>query len=172
LEDGTNVWGPEDTNNFVRDRTPLEPLRFKIGDKVLANALGGWKTGHIIMVWDHGNPYRIELEDGTNVWGPEDIDKFVLPWTSVIPPMPGTNATEKDGKWVWQYLSWRVVVWVERRCARLFLTFFNLFLTTHHPLRRRCQQCQHCHQRRRQQYQRRRRQQCEQGRWYTAGTSS
>ena len=133
LEDGTNVWGPEDTNNFVRDRTPLEPLRFKIGDKVLANALGGWKTGHIIMVWDHGNPYRIELEDGTNVWGPEDIDKFVLPWTSVIPPMPGTNATEKDGKWVWRYFSGRVVVWVERRCARLFLTFFNLFLNNPPP---------------------------------------
>ena len=97
LEDGTNVWGPEDTNNFVRDRTPLEPLRFNIGDKVLANALGGWKTGHIIMVWDHGNPYRIELEDGTNVWGPEDIDKFVLPWTKEIPPMPYPTLLEGGG---------------------------------------------------------------------------
>ena len=88
LDDGTNVWGPEDTPNFVRDRTPLEPLRFQIGDKVLANALGGWKTGKIIMVWDHGNPYRIELEDGTNVWGPEDIEKFVVPWSETLPPMP------------------------------------------------------------------------------------
>ena len=85
---GTNVWGPEDTPNFVRDRTPLAPLRFNIGDKVLANALGGWKTGTVIMIWDHGNPYRIELEDGTNVWGPEDIDKFVIPWSQELPPMP------------------------------------------------------------------------------------
>ena len=96
LEDGTNVWGPEDTANFVRDRTPLEPLRFNIGDKVLANALGGWKTGKIIMVWDHGNPYRIELEDGTNVWGPEDIDKFVVPWSKTLPPMPVPPEGWKD----------------------------------------------------------------------------
>ena len=79
LEDGTNVWGPEDVSNFVRPRNISKSLRFKVGDRVLANALGGWKNGKIIRIWDHGNPYRIELEDGTNVWGPEDVDKFVRP---------------------------------------------------------------------------------------------
>ena len=79
LEDGTNVWGPEDVSNFVRPRISSKQLRFRNGDKVLANALGGWKFGTVIRVWDHGNPYRIELDDGTNVWGPEDIDKFVRP---------------------------------------------------------------------------------------------
>jgi hypothetical protein len=79
LDDGTNVWGPEDVSNFVRPRNISRDLRFKVGDRVLANALGGWKNGKIIRVWDHGNPYRIELDDGTNVWGPEDVDKFVRP---------------------------------------------------------------------------------------------
>ena len=55
------------------------PLRFNIGDLVQAfvGGRGGWKPGKIIRVWDHGNPYRIKLEDGTNVWGPEDTANFV-----------------------------------------------------------------------------------------------
>lgn len=54
-------------------------LRFKVGDKVMANAGKGWTPGVIIKQWDDGNPYRIELEDGekTNVWGPMDDDKVV-----------------------------------------------------------------------------------------------
>jgi hypothetical protein len=51
-------------------------LRFKVGDAVEAN-VGAWTPGKIIMLWDDGNPYRIELEDGENVWGPEDTDDFV-----------------------------------------------------------------------------------------------
>jgi len=56
-------------------------LRFKVGDKVLAHAGKGWTPGIIIKLWDEGNPYRIELEDGegTNVWGPMDDDMFVKP---------------------------------------------------------------------------------------------
>merc|ERR1712137_372929 len=50
-------------------------LRFNVGDKVMARARG-WQKGRILKVWDQGNPYRIELQDGdkTNVWGPEDSD--------------------------------------------------------------------------------------------------
>merc|ERR1712050_550429 len=53
-------------------------LRFKVGDKVMAN-IGKWVKGKIIRCWDDGNPYRIELKDGknTNVWGPMDDDYFV-----------------------------------------------------------------------------------------------
>ena len=56
-------------------------LRFKVGDKVMAHAGKGWTPGIIIKLWDEGNPYRIELEDGegTNVWGPMDDDMFVKP---------------------------------------------------------------------------------------------
>eukprot|EP00416_Gambierdiscus_australes_P033436 CAMPEP_0171109406 /NCGR_PEP_ID=MMETSP0766_2-20121228/70757_1 /TAXON_ID=439317 /ORGANISM="Gambierdiscus australes, Strain CAWD 149" /LENGTH=359 /DNA_ID=CAMNT_0011571139 /DNA_START=162 /DNA_END=1241 /DNA_ORIENTATION=+ len=53
-------------------------LRFKLGDEVEAN-VGVWTRGKIIRLWDEGNPYRIELQDGekTNVWGPEDDDQWV-----------------------------------------------------------------------------------------------
>lgn len=54
-----------------------ESLRFKVGDRVKAN-VGSWKAGKIIALWDDGNPYRIGLNDGTNVWGPMDDDRFVV----------------------------------------------------------------------------------------------
>jgi len=55
-------------------------LRFKVGDEVLANVGGPsnpWAVGKIIKIWDEGNPYRIELSNGDNVWGPIDEDAFV-----------------------------------------------------------------------------------------------
>lgn len=51
--------------------------RFKVGDRVEANVPGGWKKAKIMRVWDEGNPYRIQLEDGTQVWAPDDSDNFV-----------------------------------------------------------------------------------------------
>jgi hypothetical protein len=39
--------------------------------------VGKWMDGTILKQWDEGNPYRIELADGTNVWGPIDDDTFV-----------------------------------------------------------------------------------------------
>lgn len=70
-----------------------EPLRFAVGDKVLANVENGFQSGSVLKVsrslcsssrivdapqlWDDGNPYRIRLDDGTEVWGPEDVDEFV-----------------------------------------------------------------------------------------------
>ena len=44
--------------------------------QVQAN-VGKWMDGTILKQWDEGNPYRIELADGTNVWGPIDDDTFV-----------------------------------------------------------------------------------------------
>ena len=67
-------------------------LRFGVGSKVQAYVKGRWVDGTVIRVWDEGNPYRIELEDGegTNVWGPADTDQFVK-------PRPGASA-EGSGK--------------------------------------------------------------------------
>ena len=53
-----------------------EQLRFKVGDKVQAN-VGKWMNGVVVKEWDEGNPYRIELQGGKNVWGPIDDDTFV-----------------------------------------------------------------------------------------------
>jgi len=53
-------------------------LRFKVGDKVQAN-VGKFVNGKIKKLWDNGNAYRIELEDGkkTNVYAPVDVDTYV-----------------------------------------------------------------------------------------------
>ena len=51
-------------------------MRFKVGDKVQAN-VGKWMNGVVVKQWDEGNPYRIELQVGKNVWGPIDADDFV-----------------------------------------------------------------------------------------------
>ena len=60
-------------------RVDNKPLRFKEGDKVLANVSQGWTPGIITATWDEGNPYVIELQDGSGdtVWGPMDSDMYV-----------------------------------------------------------------------------------------------
>jgi len=52
------------------------PLRFKVGDSVEA-CVGEFIRGTIIALWDQGNPYRIRLTNGDEVWGPLDDDEFV-----------------------------------------------------------------------------------------------
>ena len=52
-------------------------LRFKVGDEVFARTGRGWEPGIIIELWDEGNPYRIGLDSGMEVWGPKDTDIFV-----------------------------------------------------------------------------------------------
>jgi len=52
-----------------------KPLRFKVGTLVKANA-GGWSKGTIIKLWDDGNPYRIRLDNGREVWCPDDNDNY------------------------------------------------------------------------------------------------
>lgn len=53
-----------------------ENLRFKVGQKVFANC-GQWKKGKVLKHWDEGNPYRVELLDGTNIWAPMDKSAFI-----------------------------------------------------------------------------------------------
>ena len=52
-------------------------LRFKVGDSVFAKVDSEYQRGKIIKLWDEGNPYRIQLENGGEVWGPVDEDLFV-----------------------------------------------------------------------------------------------
>eukprot|EP01031_Cornospumella_fuschlensis_P035123 gene35123-42539_t len=55
-----------------------QPLRFTVGTKVLAClGAGRFEEGIIIKTWDEGNPYRIRLYNGDEVWGPVDTDELV-----------------------------------------------------------------------------------------------
>ncbi len=60
-----------------------KPLRFKVGDSVVARVgpatapNEGWEAGKIKLLWDEGNPYRIQLDNGSEVWGPLDDEMFV-----------------------------------------------------------------------------------------------
>jgi len=56
-----------------------EPLRFQVGDKVVARGPGGWKPATVLKQWDEGNPYRLEIQDGKRtyqVWAPMDDSRF------------------------------------------------------------------------------------------------
>ena len=87
LEDGMKFWVPKEILNCIRDGTPLVATRFNCGDKVYVNHCeeGGWQPGKIIMVWDGDNPYRIELENGTNLCVPKDDSEHVEPWSASLP---------------------------------------------------------------------------------------
>jgi G3E family GTPase len=58
-----------------------QTLRFQVGSRVEANVGSAkrarWVVGNIIKLWDEGNPYRIRLKDGNEVWGPVDDDEVV-----------------------------------------------------------------------------------------------
>lgn len=55
------------------------PLRFEVDQIVECNIDGAYKVGKILMHWDEGNAYRIEVQnvDKSNVWAPVDIDEYV-----------------------------------------------------------------------------------------------
>lgn len=62
---------------FMACRVGL-PLRFKVGDIVLANC-GEFKKAKVLKHWDEGNAYRLEIQDDerTNVWAPVDVDNYI-----------------------------------------------------------------------------------------------
>ncbi len=64
----------------------IQALRFKVGDRVEANAAdGGWKTGKIVELMYRSDfmpqgfvaPYQIQLEDGTLIYAPADDNACV-----------------------------------------------------------------------------------------------
>ena len=60
---------------MIFESCKAQPLRFKVGTLVKANA-GMWGEGTIIKLWDEGNPYRIKLDSGREVWCPDDSDEY------------------------------------------------------------------------------------------------
>lgn len=73
---GRNIDKEELVGGVMECKEPDHELRFSVGDEVEANC-GKWKKGKVIKLWDEGNPYRIELTDGKNVWGPIDDARYV-----------------------------------------------------------------------------------------------
>jgi len=64
-----------------------KPLRFNVGDKVLANTEDGYVEAKILRQWDEFNAYRIEvLSDGCNVHAPMDDDRFVMELPPTLKP--------------------------------------------------------------------------------------
>jgi len=56
----------------------VKPLRFGIGDKVLARTGGcDFTPGNVIGHWDELNAYRVKLNRGDEVWAPADEDGFI-----------------------------------------------------------------------------------------------
>ncbi|CAJ1945549.1 unnamed protein product [Cylindrotheca closterium] len=55
------------------------PLRFEVGDMVECQIDEAYVVGKILMQWEEGNAYRIEVQnaDRSNVWAPVDIDAYV-----------------------------------------------------------------------------------------------
>ena len=54
-----------------------KPLRFSVGQKVFVNVEAGFTQGKVIRTWDEGQPYRVQMDNGVEVWAPEDIDAFI-----------------------------------------------------------------------------------------------
>lgn len=91
----SDLWGPDEKRetrfvfigkNLDRDMLTegfldcrARPLRFKLGDRVLARVEpGGYQPGIIAGLWDRGNPYLIRLERTDRfVWAFRDDDRLV-----------------------------------------------------------------------------------------------
>jgi hypothetical protein len=74
---GKNLDRASITSDFMACLADDKPLRFAEGDRVRCRVQGGWQAGKVIKVWDEGNPYRVQLESGVEVWGPLDEDRFI-----------------------------------------------------------------------------------------------
>jgi G3E family GTPase len=56
-----------------------QPLRFAVGQKVLANRGGpAFVGGKIMRLWDECKAYRIKCDNGGEIWAPADEDGFVM----------------------------------------------------------------------------------------------
>ncbi|KAI3633558.1 hypothetical protein MIR68_008505 [Amoeboaphelidium protococcarum] len=54
------------------------PLRFKVGQKVLAKLSQGYMPGTVLKQWDEGNAYRVKIDHNQQeVWASEDTDVYI-----------------------------------------------------------------------------------------------
>ncbi len=81
-------WPPmedyDDDQEFERPR-----LRFEVGQRVACRVgpdpVTGWAPGKVIMLWyrepnwpaNSWAPYKIELDDGRNIFAPGDVDQII-----------------------------------------------------------------------------------------------
>jgi len=75
---GRNLDKADLEKKFMECRVTSEP-RFAVGDlvEVVADTPEGWASGKVLKVWDQGNPYRVELENGNQVFTPDDADDLI-----------------------------------------------------------------------------------------------
>ena len=82
---GRNLDKQDITDKFLACSVDLL-LRFPVGMRILAKTRKGktlraFDKGETIALWNEGNPYRIRLECGNEVWAHEDDDEFVMELT-------------------------------------------------------------------------------------------
>ena len=81
-------WPPMDDDD-EQDFSQRPPLRFDVGQRVVCRVgpdpVTGWAPGRVIMLWyreptwpaNSWAPYKIELDDGRNIFAPGDVDQII-----------------------------------------------------------------------------------------------
>ena len=82
-------WPPMDDMDDDDDDDERPQLRFNVGDRVVCRVgpdpVTGWASGKVIMLWyrepswppNSWAPYKIELDDGRNIFAPGDVDQII-----------------------------------------------------------------------------------------------
>ncbi|KAL7476631.1 hypothetical protein ACHAW6_002480 [Cyclotella cf. meneghiniana] len=82
-------WPPIDDDDDEIDFTQRPRLRFSVGQRVVCRVgpdpVKGWAPGRVIQLWyreptwpaNSLAPYKIELDDGRNIFAPGDVDQII-----------------------------------------------------------------------------------------------
>ena len=83
-------WPPMDDLDDDEEEEAQRPrLRFNVGDRVICRVgpdpVTGWAPGKVVMLWyrepswpaNSWAPYKIELDDGRNIFAPGDVDQII-----------------------------------------------------------------------------------------------
>ncbi|KAM3574804.1 hypothetical protein VYU27_003229 [Nannochloropsis oceanica] len=71
---GRNLNRTELTEGFAACLV-TKPLRFEVGTRVRCHVdENQWELGEVIKQWNDGNPYRVRLHNGIEIWAPIDND--------------------------------------------------------------------------------------------------
>ncbi len=83
-------WPPmDDLEDDEEEETQRPRLRFNVGDRVICRVgpdpVTGWAPGKVVMLWyrepswpvNSWAPYKIELDDGRNIFAPGDVDQII-----------------------------------------------------------------------------------------------
>ena len=112
-DDIDEIFPPNDvlikwSNNEEVEWPPVdepEPLRFGIGTEVFCRVgPTEWKEGHIIELWYRESswpewvhaPYKVQLDDGRQIFAPQDMDQIIKINPNRTQP-PADNNASADG---------------------------------------------------------------------------